>query len=66
MTLFAGEFGHFRGHVHVGNARFRSLQVFRLDFDVGHGVFQTVLQGAQAGADLVFLTMASSNWPNAS
>jgi hypothetical protein len=51
--LVADEFGHFQGHVRVGYSRLRGLQVFGLDGQIGNGVGQPVLQGAEAGANVV-------------
>ena len=52
-NLVADKLGHFRGHVHIGNAGFRSLQVFGLGCKVCNCVFKTILQGAKMSADLV-------------
>jgi len=51
--LVAHEIGHLRGHVHVRDARFGRLQVFRLNGQVDNRILQTVLQGAKGRADLV-------------
>ncbi len=59
QDLLAHEFGHLRGHVHVRDLGLGGLQVFGLDLQVGDGVLQAVLQGAQVGPDLVLEMMAS-------
>ena len=51
--LLAREFGHFRGDVHVADARFGGLQVFSLDVQVGNGVLKAILHGAKVRANLV-------------
>ena len=52
-NLITHEFRHFRGHIHIGDARFGSLHVFGLNLQVADGVFQPVLHGAKVGADFI-------------
>ena len=52
--LVPHKFGHFRGHIHVRNARFSGLQVLCLDVQVGDGIFQPVLQSTEMGTDFIF------------
>lgn len=52
--LISDKGGHFIGDIGIRYAQFRVLHIFGLDIEVGYGVFQAVLQGAQMGADFVF------------
>ncbi len=52
--LVADKGGHFCCNVRVRNTRFRSLQVFGLNGEIGYGIFETILKRAKVSADGVF------------
>ena len=53
QDLIADEGRHFRGHVSVGNARFRGLQVFGLNGEIAYRVFKTILKRTKVRADII-------------
>ncbi len=61
QDLIADEGRHFRGHVSVGNARFRGLQVFGLNGEIAYRVFKTILKRTKVRADSVFCDNGSIN-----